>query len=79
MPNRGYQSDGFISKYPVLPHQYLPNDKILKILQHSEEISKQYSAHYRQQSENDTLNQLIPKEMVTFHKFMKDTTLKDEH
>ena len=79
MQYRGYQSDGFMSKYPVKPHQYLPNDKILQILQKSEEISKQYSAHYRMQTENETLNSLIPKEMITFHKFMKDTTLKDEH
>ena len=31
------------------------------------------------QTENETLNSLIPKEMIAFHKFMKDSTLKDEH
>lgn len=34
-------------------YSYIPNEKILKILQNSEEISKKFSAHYRQQSQDE--------------------------
>ena len=52
----------------------------MKILQNSDDISRQFSAHYRQQSlEDDLANQNLPKELITLQKFMKDTTMKTQH
>ena len=66
-------------------YSYMPNEKILKILQNSEDISRQFSAHYRQQSMDDDAKQQqetsepLPRELMTLSKFMKDPGMKSEH
>ena len=79
-----YDTSQAYLKSDAKSYTYIPNEKILRILQNSEEISGKYSAQYRNQSLNEekiALSQNMPREMATLQKFMKESyaPAKGEH